>query len=205
MVGATVVSKWTLCVTSPPVRNSAGLNPHCPPARVNLRTELAAFRPQFRLFSRDSSSRRRLRASSSAESGIFLPHLVASMVCVLPFRLCELLCFLTLKWWLNYEIRNLGFILVLMNLIEIYWPFDPYFIVFCIVSGGSWGDLHYGETWWHTTRPCKRFCFSFLRLNYYVSLWSFECDCITLSYIEVMIHLMFLGRRNHLSLWEEGI
>ncbi|XP_010460092.1 PREDICTED: nucleoside diphosphate kinase II, chloroplastic isoform X2 [Camelina sativa] len=86
MVGvAAVVSKWTLCVassslsSSPPERNSANLNPYCSPAKVNLRTELAAFRPQFRLFSRDSSSRRRLRASSSADSGIFLPHLVASM------------------------------------------------------------------------------------------------------------------------------
>ncbi|KAL1203981.1 Nucleoside diphosphate kinase II [Cardamine amara subsp. amara] len=85
MVGVAVVGQWTLCVTSPssssspPARNSACFNTHCSPAKVNLRTELAAFRPQFRLFSRDSTSCRRLRASSSADSGIFLPHLVASM------------------------------------------------------------------------------------------------------------------------------
>lgn len=82
MVGVAVVSKWTLSVASSSLSSSppASLNPHCSPAKVNLRTQLAAFRPQFRLFSRNSSSRRRLRASSSADSGIFLPHLVASMV-----------------------------------------------------------------------------------------------------------------------------
>ncbi|KAL0721317.1 hypothetical protein Bca4012_035916 [Brassica carinata] len=81
MVGMAVVGgQWTLCVASPSPRvKSATCNSNSSPAAVNLRTELAAFRPQFRLFSRVSPSRRRLCASSSADSGIFLPHLVASM------------------------------------------------------------------------------------------------------------------------------
>ncbi|CAH2043694.1 unnamed protein product [Thlaspi arvense] len=85
MVGVAVVGQWTLCIASPssssssPRRNSAILSSHCSTTTVNFRTELAAFRPQFRLFSRISPSRRRLCASSSADSGIFLHHLVASM------------------------------------------------------------------------------------------------------------------------------
>ncbi|CDY16729.1 BnaA09g06530D [Brassica napus] len=74
-----VVGQWTLCVASPRL-TPAICSSTSSPTTVNLRAELAAFRPQFRLFSRTSPSRRRLRAStSSAESGIFLPHLVASM------------------------------------------------------------------------------------------------------------------------------
>ncbi|NP_001288834.1 nucleoside diphosphate kinase II, chloroplastic-like [Brassica rapa] len=79
MVGTRVVGQWTLCVASPRL-TPAICSSTSSPTTVNLRAELAAFRPQFRLFSRTSPSRRRLRAStSSAESGIFLPHLVASM------------------------------------------------------------------------------------------------------------------------------
>ncbi|KAG5382137.1 hypothetical protein IGI04_033607 [Brassica rapa subsp. trilocularis] len=76
-----VVGQWTLCVASPSPRLTPAIcSSTSSPTTVNLRAELAAFRPQFRLFSRTSPSRRRLRAStSSAESGIFLPHLVASM------------------------------------------------------------------------------------------------------------------------------
>ncbi|CAN7023625.1 nucleoside diphosphate kinase II, chloroplastic [Brassica rapa] len=81
MVGMAVVGQWTLCAASPsPIVKSATCNSNSCPTTVNLRTELAAFRPQFRLFSRVSPTRRRrLCASSSADLGIFLPHLVASM------------------------------------------------------------------------------------------------------------------------------
>ncbi|CAG7860394.1 unnamed protein product [Brassica rapa] len=75
-----VVGQCTLCVASPSPRLTPAIcNSTSSPTTVNLRAELAAFRPQFRLFSRTPPSRRRLRASSSSESGIFLPHLVASM------------------------------------------------------------------------------------------------------------------------------
>ncbi|KAF3500852.1 hypothetical protein F2Q69_00040095 [Brassica cretica] len=75
------VGQWTLCVASPSPRLTPAIcSSNSSPTTVNFRAELAAFRPQFRLFSRTSPSRRRLRASSSEESGgIFLPHLVASM------------------------------------------------------------------------------------------------------------------------------
>lgn len=76
-----------LCVASPSPRvKSATCNSNLSPTTttVSSRTELAAFRPQFRLFSRVSPSRRRLYASSPADSGIFLPHLVASMVKAFP-------------------------------------------------------------------------------------------------------------------------
>ncbi|KAG2293374.1 hypothetical protein Bca52824_040043 [Brassica carinata] len=81
MVGMAVVGQWTLCVASPSPRvKSATCNSNSCPTTVNLRSELSAFRPQFRLFSRVSPTRRRrLCASSSADSGIFLPHLIASM------------------------------------------------------------------------------------------------------------------------------
>ncbi|CAN8264539.1 unnamed protein product [Cochlearia groenlandica] len=82
MVGVAVVSEWSLSLasSSSSERNSRiRSSSHFAPTTVNLGTELAAFRPQFRLFSRNSPSRRRVGASSSADSGIFLPHLVASM------------------------------------------------------------------------------------------------------------------------------
>ncbi|CAH2064840.1 unnamed protein product [Thlaspi arvense] len=87
MEGVGVVCKWSQCLApaasrkTTPARNSTNRSSNCSiSSTVNLRTDLAAYRPQFRLFSRHSISRRRLPASNSAESGIFLPHLVASMV-----------------------------------------------------------------------------------------------------------------------------
>ncbi|CAA7056458.1 unnamed protein product [Microthlaspi erraticum] len=82
MEGVGVVSQWSHCVApaasrkTTAARNSMNRSSYSSLSTVNLRADLAAFRPQFRLFSRHS---RCLRASNSAESGIFLPHLVASL------------------------------------------------------------------------------------------------------------------------------
>lgn len=95
MEGVGIVGKWSHCVTPAkfPARNSKNRSCYCSlSSTVNLRTDLAAYRPQFRLF-----SRRRLRASNSVEPGIFLPHLVASLVRSLSkallFKIVRLLCF----------------------------------------------------------------------------------------------------------------
>lgn len=108
MVGMAVVGQWTLCVASPSPRvKSATCNSNSCPTTVNLRSELSAFRPQFRLFSRVSPTRRRrLCASSSADSGIFLPHLVASMVSVSPPVICLVTFFCSLLRLLFYIIRS---------------------------------------------------------------------------------------------------
>ncbi|XP_010545974.1 PREDICTED: nucleoside diphosphate kinase II, chloroplastic [Tarenaya hassleriana] len=86
MEGVAVVGGWSLSVSPPfssssPARAPAVRCSSFSPAKVSLRSQshLAAFRPHFHLFSRHSPCRRLLRASCSAEPGIFLPHLVASM------------------------------------------------------------------------------------------------------------------------------
>ena len=182
MVGMAVVGQWTLCAASPsPIVKSATCNSNSCPTTVNLRTELAAFRPQFRLFSRVSPTRRRrLCASSSADLGIFLPHLVASMVSVSP-----LMMLVTLVHYLGFRF---------------------------ILSGASWGDLHYGQTRRHPKRPCKSFSsVLFFYLFWTVKVLNFgtlqisECDL--LSWLQLLYCFLWcnLGWRNHLSFWEEGI
>lgn len=113
---------------------------YAPSNNLNVR-HLAAFHKQSHLFTKSPirpfpSTKSRVRKSGNG-NGIFLPHLVASLVCFLIFS------FSCCNWNANFFFQCLKF---MCSYVSCFFVFG---------SGTSWTNLHYGQTWWCSTCPCK--------------------------------------------------
>ena len=123
---------------------------------------LSAFPSNSNLFPQLSIRSR--AASTNNESFIFLPHLVASLVCSLSF-----LFFVRFNWFsIDLFWRLIDFV---------HWG-----------AGTSRPDLHYGETWRCSTWPCE-----FPLICYFVafSLWLLSIFAIQSSSMFIVRFLCY--------------